>query len=71
MDVLVFPELGLDPVTYFLSFAKLAIVQARRSTSCTSTHPDLSASVKEHVELISARRFCIRPSYAATTLISF
>ncbi len=31
LDVLVFPELGLDPVTYFLSFARLATVQVRRS----------------------------------------
>ena len=28
LDVLLYPEIGLDPVTYFLSFARLAPVQA-------------------------------------------
>jgi hypothetical protein len=28
LDVIIYPEIGLDPVTYFLSFARLAAVQA-------------------------------------------
>ena len=28
LDILIYPEIGIDPVTYYLSFARLAPVQA-------------------------------------------
>jgi len=45
LDVLVFPELGLDPVTYFLSFARLAPVQVRRSKRWNRTAPSTALNV--------------------------
>ena len=47
LDVLLYPEIGLDPVTYFLSFARLAPVQAvwfghPDSTGLMRCHPDLT-----------------------------
>lgn len=47
LDVLLYPEIGLDPVTYFLSFARLAPVQAvwfghPDSTGQMRCHPDLT-----------------------------
>ena len=34
LDVLVYPDLGMDSLTYFMSFARLAQVQVRMSASC-------------------------------------
>ena len=38
VDVLVYPELGIDPVTYFLAFGRLAPAQA----AWWGGHPDTS-----------------------------
>lgn len=30
LDVLVYPDVGMEPLTYFMAFARLALVQVRR-----------------------------------------
>ena len=37
LDVLVYPEVGIDPVTYYLSFARLAPVQVGITTTTSKT----------------------------------
>lgn len=32
LDVLVYPDLGMEPLTYFMAFARLAPVQVRANT---------------------------------------
>ena len=39
LDVLVYPEVGIDPVTYYLSFARLAPVQVITTTLTEHLRP--------------------------------
>lgn len=41
LDILFYPELGMEPVTYFLSFARMAPVQCKRGFQITMGIPNI------------------------------
>ena len=41
LDILFFPEIGMDPLTYFIAFSRLAKVQCKRGFPITSGIPNI------------------------------
>jgi glycosyltransferase involved in cell wall biosynthesis len=68
LDVLVFPELGMDPVSYFLSFSRLVPVQVTMlGHADTSGVPSIDYFLTSSVEGYSAR--AIQERYTETPVL--
>lgn len=60
LDVLVYPDIGMDSLTYFMSFARLAPVQVRETLALapSSRPPNRANSVEFRRKIVSVECVC-------------